>query len=195
MIVVGLAGGIGSGKTTVANFFNTLGIPTYIADVEAKKLMVKSKVIKRKLIALFGEEAYVDNTLNKKHIAAIIFNNKEMLSKMNAIVHPKVAKHFINWSQKQNSPYIIKEVAILFENNSYKACDFVITVTAPKATRIERVIKRDASSKEKVEAIISNQWEDEARVKLSDFVINNVDLEATRKQVVDIHNKILKSLK
>ncbi|WP_452221018.1 dephospho-CoA kinase [Lacinutrix salivirga] len=194
MIIVGLTGGIGSGKTTVANFFSALGVPVYIADVEAKKLMNRSKVIKRKLIALFGEDAYKDNELNRKYIAEIIFKNKEMLNKMNAIVHPKVAKHFIKWTKKQNASYIIKEVAILFENGSYTSCDFIITVTSPKQTRLKRVIKRDASTTKKVESIMKNQWEDDARIKLSDFVINNDNLEDTRCQVVKIHNKILKSI-
>lgn len=192
MIVVGLTGGIGSGKTTVAKAFKALGVPVYIADVEAKKLMNRSKIIKRKLIELLGEEAYVDGKLNRPYIANIIFNDTSFLEKMNAIVHPKVASHFKRWANKQNAPYVIKEVAILFENGGHKQCDYVVTVTAPKAMRIKRVITRDKTSKEKIEDIMKNQWSDSKKVKLSDFVITNKTLEKTKAQVVKVHEQILK---
>jgi len=194
MKIVGLTGGIGSGKTTVAKQFMALGIPVYIADEEAKKLMVTSKIMQRKLIQLFGNEAYVDNKLNKPFIATIIFNDKTFLQKMNAIVHPRVANHFKKWVLKQKAPYVIKEVAILFENNGYKQCDYVITVTAPLEVRIERVLKRDNTTKEKVKAIIKNQWTDDEKVKRSHFVISNTDLESTKTQVTKIHSQILKSI-
>ena len=194
MIVVGLTGGIGSGKTTVAKQFELLGIPIYIADEEAKKLMNRSKIIKRKLIELFGNEAYVDNQLNRAFIADIIFKNKEYLQKMNAIIHPRVAKHFNKWMKKQSAPYVIKEVAILFENGGYEFCDYVITVIAPKKLRLSRLLKRDNTTKNKIEAIIKNQWTDEQKVKLSQFVITNEDLENTKKQVVKVHNQLLKTL-
>ncbi|AUC81908.1 dephospho-CoA kinase [Lacinutrix sp. Bg11-31] len=192
MITVGLTGGIGSGKTTVAKAFEALGIPIYIADDEAKKLMNTSKVLKRKLIALFGEVAYKDNKLNRPYLAKAIFNNKALLEKMNAIVHPKVGKHFIKWKNKQEAPYVIKEAAILFENGSYKNYDYIITVTAPEKTRIERVLKRDNASIEKVKAIIANQWKDELKVSLSDFVIVNTNLDTTKKEVLNTHKKLLK---
>ncbi|AXP83106.1 Dephospho-CoA kinase [Mariniflexile rhizosphaerae] len=194
MIVVGLTGGIGSGKTTVAKQFMVLGIPVYIADEEAKKLMNTSQVIKRKLIQLFGNEAYVNDRLNKPFIANIIFNDKSYLEKMNAIVHPQVATHFKKWVLKQNAPYVIKEVAILFENDGYKQCDYVITVTAPKNIRIERLLERDATTKDKIEAIMKNQWSDEEKIKLSDYVITNIDLENTKRKVLKIHKEILKSI-
>lgn len=192
MIVVGLTGGIGSGKTTVAKQFASLEIPIYIADDEAKKLMNTSKVIKRKLIQLFGNEAYIENKLNKPFIANIIFNDKSYLQKMNAIVHPKVATHFKKWLLKQQAPYVIKEVAILFENGSYKQCDYTITVTAPKKLRIARLLKRDATTEAKIKAIMKNQWTDDEKIKLSTFVINNTTLENTKNQVIKIHTEILK---
>lgn len=195
MKIIGLTGGIGSGKTTVANFFKEFNIPIYIADVEAKALMNRSKVIKRKLIALFGDNAYVDNKLNRPFLAQKIFNDKELLQKMNAIVHPKVASHFKRWLKKQNAPYVIKEVAILFENGSYKQCDYVITVVADQDERIKRVIKRDNSSKEKVLAIIKNQMLDSEKLKLTDFVIENNNLETSKKQVNVLHEKLLKLCK
>ena len=114
MIIVGLTGGIGSGKSTVANAFNALGIPVYIADEEAKRLMNKSQVIKRELIGLFGEGAYTKEGLNRSFIANIIFKDKSLLNKINDIVHPEVAKHFKKWVKAQNGPYVVKEAAILF---------------------------------------------------------------------------------
>ena len=194
MIIVGLTGGIGSGKTTVAKMFNELGVPVYIADLEAKKLMNTSKVIKRKLLQLFGDEAYVDGKLNRPFLANKIYSDKELLIKMNAIVHPKVKAHFIKWKKKQDFEYIIKETAILFENNSYQDCNFVITVTASEEDRIQRVISRDNSSSEKVKAIMNNQWSDEEKVKLSNFVIENANLSKTENQVRIIHQKILKQI-
>jgi dephospho-CoA kinase len=190
--IVGLTGGIGSGKTTVANYFKELGIPVYIADVEAKLLMKRSKVIIRKLIQLFGSETYYKGELNKPFIANKIFNDPVLLEKMNTIVHPKVASHFQRWLKKQDAPYVIKEAAIIFENNTYTSLDYIITVIAPEETRINRVIERDRSSEERVKAIIKNQWSDAEKVKLSDFVIENIELADTKNQVINIHQKILK---
>ena len=191
-IVVGLTGGIGSGKTTVAKMFEELGVPIYIADIEAKKLINRSKVIKRKLITLFGEEAYINNKINRVFIANQIFNNQDLLNKMNQIVHPKVASHFKRWLKKQASPFVIKEAAIFFENGSYKDLDAIITVTASIEERIKRVTQRDNSTKEKVLAVMKNQWDDKKKVELSDYVIYNTDLDSTQKQVVEIHQDILK---
>lgn len=191
MKIVGLTGGIGSGKTTVAKQFQALGIPVYIADDEAKKLMNRSKIIKRKLIALFGDEAYKDNTLNRPFLADKIFNNAENLEKMNAVVHPKVASHFKNWVKKQIAPYVLKESAILFENGAYKDCDLIITVTAPLKLRKKRLLKRDNTTLEKIQAIINNQWSDESKISKSHFVITNKDLEETKQQVQLTHNKIV----
>ena len=190
--IVGLTGGIGSGKTTVANFFKELEIPVYISDIEAKALMIRSKVIKRKLIQLFGDKAYSSEKLNKSFIANKIFNDKTLLEKMNSIVHPRVGSHFKRWLKKQDAPYVIKEAAIFFENNTYKNLDYIITVIAPEATRIERVISRDNSSVKKIKAIINNQWSDDQKIKLSDFVIENIELLETKNQVKKIHQKILK---
>ena len=191
MIIVGLTGGIGSGKTTVAKMFHELNVPIYIADLEAKSLMNRSKVIKRKLIALFGENAYRDGKLNRPFLAEKIFNDKGLLTQMNAIVHPKVGSHFKRWLKKQKAPYVIKEAAILFENGSYKECDAMITVTSPLEKRIDRVVKRDNSTKKKVQAIVDNQWTDEQRIELSDFVIRNIDLSDTKEQVLQVHEKLL----
>ncbi|WP_400079406.1 dephospho-CoA kinase [Winogradskyella sp. R77965] len=191
MVIVGLTGGIGSGKSTILRCFELQGIPVYIADDEAKALMNRSKVIKRKLIQLFGESAYKDNKLNRPYLASKIFNDKHLLSKMNAIVHPKVASHFRRWLKKQNAPYIIKEAAIIFENNLEHQYDYIITVFAEEDLRIERVMKRDGASKEKIQAIISNQLSDAEKIKKSDFVITNNDLDSAKEQAISIHQQLL----
>ncbi len=191
MMLVGLTGGIGSGKTTVAKMFVDLGVPVFIADVEAKKLMRSSKVIKRKLMQLFGEDTYIDGMLNKPLIASKIFNDKEMLQKMNAIIHPKVGKRFKKWALKQNAPYIISEVAIIFENNTQKNYDCIITVIASEEERMKRIIKRDSTSEKKIKAIMNNQWDDTDKIKHSDYVIYNTSLEETHKQVQKLHEKLV----
>jgi len=194
MIIVGLTGGIGSGKTTVSKLFKALEIPVYIADDEAKKLMNRSKIIKKKLIALFGEQAYLNGVLNNSYLAQIVFNDKSYLNKISTIVHPKVASHFKRWVKKQTASYVVKEVAILFENGGYKSCDFIITVTAPKDLKIQRILKRDNTTEKKIEAIMRNQWEDSKKIELSDFVIKNTALNDTKAQVLEIHQKILKKI-
>jgi dephospho-CoA kinase len=192
---VGLTGGIGSGKTTVANMFSEFGIPVYIADLEAKKLMVTSKVLLRQLKQLLGEEAYIKGELNKPFVASIIFSDKQLLKKMNAIVHPKVARHFNRWFAKQNTPYVISESALIFENNTQDNYDIIISVVANKSIRLSRVISRDISSKEKVEAIMSHQTSDIVKKEKSDFVIQNEDLDVTKKIVKEIHTSLVKMSK
>lgn len=195
MIVVGLTGGIGSGKTTISKEFQSFGIPVYIADEEAKSLMNRSKVIKRKLIQLFGKSAYKDDMLNRPYLASKIFNDKQLLVKMNAIVHPKVGSHFKRWLKKQESPYVIKEAAIIFENNMENQYDYIITVVADEDLRIERVMHRDNVSKEKIKAIIENQLTDDEKIEKSDFVIVNNDLNVAKQQAAEIHASILKKIK
>lgn len=194
MKIVGLTGGIGSGKTTVADFFSQLGVPVYIADVEAKKLTNRSKYIRKKLIALLGEEAYTPDGINRKFVADKIFTNSELLKKVNTIIHPKVATHFKRWMAKLDAPYCIKEAAILFENGSYKQCDLNILVTAPIELRIQRVLERDETSRPAIQDRISNQWDDEKKLKLADFHIENIDLDATQEQVGALHSLILEGI-
>jgi dephospho-CoA kinase len=194
MIVVGLTGGIGSGKTTVAKLFEALGVPIYIADIEAKRLMNTSKVIRRKLISLFGDEAYIQDELNRPYIASKIFNNGSLLTQMNAIVHPEVGKDFKRWKKKQKSAYVIKEAAIIFEQQMQSEFDYIITVTANTKDKIARVLKRDNTSESKVMDIIKNQMSDEEKAKKSDFVIFNNRLVTTEKRVRILHKKILQNI-
>lgn len=192
MKVVGLTGGIGSGKSTVAKMFQDFGIPVYIADDQAKKLMNTSKVIRKKLIALLGAEAYNDAGLNRAYVSSLVFNDKILLQKINTIVHPKVKMHFNSWLKKQEAPYIIKEAAIIFENNLQNQYDIIITVVANSETKINRVMKRDNSSRDKVLSVMKNQWTDDQKVAHSHFVILNENIQQTKKQVDKIHSEILK---
>ena len=192
--ILGLTGGIGSGKTTVAKMFEALGVPVYNADQSAKMLMQSSQDLKDKIKQLLGEDAYTENRLNKAFISEKIFNNKALLSQINALVHPEVARDFNSWLTLQTSVYVIKEVAILFETAAEDQFDYILTVTAPEAIRIQRIIERDQISLTKIKAVISNQLQDSEKTVKSDFVILNTDLNDTKNQVYDIHNKIHKEI-
>lgn len=190
MKVVGLTGGIGSGKSTVANFFEELGIAIYIADDEAKRLMNDNKLLQQEIIKLLGKDSYKEGKLNRRYIADIVFNDAKKLAQLNSIVHPAVAKHFDLWKNKQKGDYVIKEAAILFENDGYKHCDYTILVSAPIEIRIQRVLERDNTTKKDILARMNNQWKDEQKIQLADFVIRNTDLGNTKAQVYKIHKKI-----
>ena len=189
--IIGLTGGIGSGKTTVANHFIEAGIPVYIADDEARKIMQSPEILK-KIEKIFGSSIFEKGVLNRQKLAEIVFSNSDKLKQLNAIIHPAVKKHFGNWILNyKNSPFVIYETAILFESGSYKDCDKIITVTAPLETRIERVIQRDKTSRENVLKRIKMQWTDDQRLGKSDFVIENINPEITKSEVAQIL-KILK---
>ncbi len=191
MLIVGLTGGIGSGKTTVANMFKDLGVPVYIADVEAKELMLNSVAIKKELIELLGEQAYTaSGELNRTFIATQVFSNSDKLEALNAIVHPRVGAHFKKWVTKQQANYVIKEAAILFENDGYKNCDKTILVTAPVKDRIKRVLARDQSTREDVLARMQNQWPDSQKIPLADYTIQNTNLDQTKALIKALHNTL-----
>jgi len=185
--IIGLTGGIGSGKSTVANYIASKGIPVYIADEEAKKIMERIDV-KSSIQSLFKESILnADNTLNRNNIAELVFSNPDKLKQLNAIVHPAVKNHFINWMNEHNdASFIIKEVAILFETGGHSDCDKVILITAPEDVRIERAMKRDNSSKESILARIKNQLPEADKIKLSDFVVENTNLETTLLKIDEI---------
>lgn len=191
-MIVGLTGGIGSGKTTVGTLFEELGVPVYNSDEEAKKLMATSSKVKQAIIRLLGKEAYADGKLDKTYISGRIFADESLLVKMNAIVHPAVRKHFLKWVEKQKFPYVIQEAAIIFEIGSQEFYDRIILVKAPKEIRVERIMKRNKyASKESVEERMQNQWEDAKKIKGSDYVIENLDLVQTRAEVVKVHQALL----
>ncbi|TLF44950.1 dephospho-CoA kinase [Maribacter aurantiacus] len=191
MKIIGLTGGIGSGKTTVAKMFEELGVPIYNSDLEAKKLMHTSKTIRKKLVDLFGETAYQDGKLNRSYIAKSVFNDPKLLKRLNKIVHPVVRKHFVKWSETQNAPYVIQETALLFENDAQGLYDKVILVTAPMEVRIKRLLERDNATREEILARMNNQLEDSKKLPLADYVIENVNLEKTSAKVDEIHSRIL----
>ncbi|WP_093405431.1 dephospho-CoA kinase [Salegentibacter flavus] len=195
MMVVGLTGGIGSGKTTVANFFRELGIPVYIADEAGKRLMLSSEEIKKEVRELFGEQAYPGDEPDRKYIASQVFNDSEKLEALNNIIHPAVAADFQRWLSRQNAPYIIYEAAILFESGGNEKCDRTILVTAPHDEKIKRLQFRDNSEIEEIEARMANQWSDEKKLKLADFQIKNTDLALTKSQVEELHEILLNSRK
>ncbi len=189
--IIGLTGGIGSGKTTIANYFKSKGIPVYIADEEARKITDTPEVLDA-IKNIFGEEVFDHNQLNRKKIAEIVFDNPQKLQQLNAIIHPAVKKNFEMWiNQHANKPFIIKETAILFESGSYKDCDIIITVVVPIEVRINRVMQRDNIPRETVLKRINQQWTDDQKIERSTYIIDNLDLESAKGQV----DKILKILK
>ncbi len=191
MIKVGITGGIGSGKSTACKVFSFLGIPVFEADIVAKQLMNTDPEIRSKLINLFGTSVYLpDRTIDRKHLAGIVFNNAPLLAQLSKIVHPEVHKSFDNWCRNQHSPYILHESAILFETGFYKLMDKSIVVVANQGQRIERVMKRDKTTHALVKQRIKNQLNDEEKIKLADFVIGNNDNELIIPQIVEIDKKI-----
>lgn len=190
MKVVGLTGGIGSGKSTVAKMFEELGVAVYIADTEAKRLMNEDESVQKQIIALLGNDSYINGKLNRPYIANVVFNDSSKLLQLNAIVHPAVANHFDCWKRKQKGNYVIKETAILFENEGHKQCDYTILVSAPIETRIQRVLKRDKTTREDILSRMNNQWEDTRKIPLADFVIYNENIKDTENQVCVIHEAI-----
>ena len=190
---VGLTGGIGSGKTTIANLFALhFSIPIYIADTKAKELVANNKQLQQEIVTLLGEDAFVEGRYNTSFVAQEVFSNKEKLDKLNAIIHPYVQQDFLQWKQSQQAPYVIKEAAILFESGSYRDCDFIIMVTAPLEERIKRVMLRDKIDRETVEKRIKNQWNDEKKIELSTFVIENREIDKNLDKIEIIHSKIVK---
>lgn len=191
MVLIGLTGGIGSGKSTVAKVFETLGIPVYYADDAAKRLMNTNEKLKQEIIKHFGIESYKDGTLNRPYIASLVFTNKEKLRLLNSLVHPVTIEDSQKWVLQQISPFVIREAALLFESGANKGLDFVIGVSAPLPLRIQRVIQRDSLSKEEIEQRISRQMDEEEKLKKCDFLILNDEKQLVIPQVLDIHKKIL----
>lgn len=194
MLKVGITGGIGSGKTTVCRIFEVLGIPVFYADLVAKEIMVKDLILIEGVKTAFGQESYFETgALNNKHIAGIVFNNQLELEKLNALVHPAVFRAFDRWVAEipANSPYILKEAALLFESASYKMCDTSILVTAPKETKLNRVTARDGVSAEQVLARMDKQFTDEQKLAMADHHIVNDESASLILQVLALHQSFL----
>ena len=191
MLKIGITGGIGSGKSTVAKIFEVLGIPVYYADEEAKKLMNEDELLREKLIAAFSDEVYTAGKLNRGYLSSVVFKDAAKLHLLNSIVHPAVIAAADNWLKQQTTPYALKEAALLFESGAQEYLDKVIGVSAPKTLRINRVIKRDNTTREEVIARLNKQLDENIKMKLCDFIIINNDQEMLIPQVVALHQQLL----
>ena len=192
MLKIGLTGGIGSGKSTVAKIFEVLGIHVYYADEEAKRLMNEDKELKQKIQELFGTALYSDGFLNRKQLAAIVFSDPEKLEQLNALVHPATINDANAWMLHQTSAYTIKEAALLFESGAHELLDYVIGVSAPAPLRIQRVMQRDNTSREEVMARLSKQMDEKEKMELCNFVITNDEQQLLIPQVIALHEQLLK---
>lgn len=188
---VGLTGGIGSGKSTVAKVFETLGIPVYYADDAAKRVMNDNEALRQQVITHFGEDSYTGGLLNRSHIAAQVFNNKERLDLLNSIVHPVTIADAEEWMQQQTTPYAIKEAALIFEANAHLQLDYVIGVSAPFDLRLKRVMARDHSSPEKVQARMDKQMDEAQKMQRCDFIIYNDEKQLIIPQVLELHAQLI----
>jgi dephospho-CoA kinase len=189
MLRIGLSGGIGSGKSTVAGILAKMGYPVFYSDQEAKRLYDENPVLQKQLVDLFGPAIYRDGQLNKAFLAQQLFSNAELKAQVTALVHPLVRKAFEVWAQQQVSDLVFNEAAILFETAAYKDFDATVLVTAPIETRIERVQKRDLISREAVLQRIANQWPDSKKMNLTTYIITN-DGQPLLQQIEDVISKL-----
>lgn len=196
-ITIGVTGGIGSGKSIICRIISTMGYPVFYADNEAKSILVENEEVRTEIFRLFGEKAYQGKLLNREFIASKIFDNKDLRTRMNAIVHPRVGEAFKKWMSEQESDIVFDEAAILFETGSYKNFNHTILVTAPEELRITRVMSRDKVSRDKVLSRMATQWPEEKKISMADFIIKNDDKSLVIPQVLktlDAINKIHENL-
>lgn len=191
MLKIGLTGGIGSGKSIVAKVFQMLGIPVFDADETAKRIMEEDSELMQLLTDEFGAEVYINKKLNRPYLSNLVFTDDYKLDRLNALVHPAAINAALSWMNKQTTPYVIKEAALIFESGSGVGLDYVIGVMAPKHLRIKRVMDRSGLTRDEVIARMNRQIEDEIKMKLCDFVINNDEQEAVLPQVLKLHKKFL----
>jgi dephospho-CoA kinase len=191
MLKIGLTGGMGSGKTTVSRIFSVLGIPVFYADDIAKTIMNEDAGLKQGIINLFGEDAYINNMLNRKFVAGIVFNDKHKLDRLNALIHPVTIAAADKWMQAQSTAYVIKEAALMFESAAAANLDYIIGVYAPQHLRLQRVMHRDDATREDVLARMNNQIDETIKMKLCDFVIVNDEQQAVLPQVLSLHENFL----
>ncbi len=191
ILKVGITGGIGSGKSTVAKVFEVLGIPVYYADDAAKRLMNEDEIVKAQLQKQFGPETFAAGKLNRQYLSSLVFNDEEKLALLNSIVHPATLRDAEQWMQRQKTPYAIKEAALIFESGAQEQLDYVIGVYAPVAVRIQRVMKRDNVTREAVIARMEKQIDEEIKMRLCDYVITNDEQDLVIPQVIKIHETLL----
>tara|TARA_B100000795_G_scaffold81791_2_gene58997 strand:+ start:1682 stop:2269 length:588 start_codon:yes stop_codon:yes gene_type:complete len=192
---IGLSGGIGSGKTTVSKILLENGIPVYDSDTRAKYIINNSSEVKKSIIDNFGKVSFINNILNKKYISKLIFNDKIALKKINSIVHPYVYNDFLEWKKSVFFKYVIYESALIFESGSYKKNDYNILVISNEDERIKRVIRRDELNKNDVVVRINNQWQDEKKIPLADYIINNDSILKINQRVLDLVDTLNKLFK
>jgi len=189
---LGVTGGIGSGKTTVCRIFRVLGVPVFVADVEARRIMNNDPSVRQEINGITGKDLYTTGELDRKELARLIFNRPELLQRVNAVVHPAVLRIFDDWASKQEVPYVIMEAAILFEAKADMFVDRVASISAPVEERIGRVMGRNELSREEVMERIKNQLEDDEREEQSYYVINNADNEMIIPEILKIHEDMLR---
>jgi dephospho-CoA kinase len=194
MLKIGLTGGIGCGKTTVAHIFEVLGIPVYYADDAAKRLMNENEILKQQIIEAFGEESYSNGKINRIYLAAQVFSDPEKTKKMNSIVHPVTIADAELWMQQQTTAYAIKEAALIFEAKAEKNLDLIIGVQSPLPLRIQRVMQRDNITEEAVLARMQKQMDEDEKISRCDFVIVNDEKELLIPQVTALHEKLLANI-
>ena len=191
MKIIGLTGGIGSGKSKILSVFSTYGIPCYESDRRAKWLMQMDAELKSQIKSFFGDQIYENDQFNQRKLAKLVFADNGKLEALNSLVHPRVKMDFKSFVSQQDTPYIIKETAILFETGGEKDCDATILVTAPEKLRLQRVLNREKISSMDLKARINNQWSDSRKILLADYIINNIDWDKTLKKIDEIHQKLL----
>jgi len=190
MLIIGLTGGIGSGKSMIAHIFTSLGVPVYFADDEAKKLLLEEG-IKKEIVSALGADVLDQNgEVDRRKTAEKVFTDEKLLKKLNAIIHPAVKNHFDAWAKKQNTNYILKEAAILFESGANEGLDEVIAISSPEHLRIKRVMQRDTISEEQVRARMRNQWNDEEKMKRATHIIINDEVQLIMPQILKIHEHL-----
>lgn len=191
MLRIGLTGGLGSGKTTVAAIFEALNVPVYYADEASKRLLNENEQIKEAVIKEFGAESYIAGKPDRRFLAGIVFNNEEKRKLLNSILHPATIADANQWMQKQTAPYVIKEAALIFESGSNQLLDYVIGVKAPLSLRLQRVIQRDASNEKDVMARMNSQMNEEEKLSQCDFIIDNDEEHMVIPQVLSLHHQFL----
>lgn len=190
MRIIGITGGIGSGKSTIAKVFISMGFPVYNSDTRAKELINSNIDVIDSIKQEFGDDIYSSGGLDRKKMASIVFSDSDKLQKLNSIIHPAVGLDFDKWANSQNTSFVLKEAAILFETGIYKSLDKTILVTCPKEERINRVMKRDSATKEAIEARMNSQWSEEKKKELADYIIDNSGEEMVIPQVISLINRL-----